>query len=607
MLRKFLISIAGLALVATPALADFTNAIAPLWDNTLRQGKIFQSVKSTVAYGSGSQVDVRVWAPSLLDGGTGPLQNNAAVAVLGGKLVGVTSTSSSTSINRAVIALGTSLQLDSLGNYTSNNILVYEPGNWSDTVGNILPDGRVIFRANFSTAGLQNNIEYLPINPGVQTAIPEPAAGTKIYTGCGIDGAALTAFLGVPAVISDGSTGMFIGQTNFDSATGCINPTLNIWHHTGSVLSLDNPNDDAVIEYSVPAMEAWSTANGVPIAPANDGRSSQPNMQYVNGYLYVVFGYNDTSTGGSQRPLLLAIDMIVDPNGVVSSNDPTDAVVIFPPVTTPASTFVDHQATGGGSDPFFNKRFDMNRHGQIVVVAETTEATVPAHFYQLLRYDPTFDINGRINGYAAPVVIADAGPVGDARDAIVDGLVAGLSVTAMSGASIDDQGNIGFSANYATGGLDPTDSALYYYEAATNTLHRLLVEKQVIDTPVTGMKLTLGLFPSGQSDMFFAPSMDKSAHVMAVNFGSFTADPNNPDPTRDPYGGSRGTLMVAIGHTGDLNYDGKTDLSDLAALLAVYGVNFLSPGYIPAADLNLDGAIDLGDLAALLSFYGKNW
>lgn len=606
MLRKFSLGLAGIAALATPALADFTNAIAPFWDSTDREGKLFQAVTSTVAYGSGSPLLVRVWAPSLLDSGTGPLQNNAAVTIRNGELVGVTSTSSSTSLNRAVIQLGLCRQLDNLGNYTSNNILVYEPGNWSDTVGNILPDGRVIYRSNFSTAGLQNNQEFSQLTPHVQTAIPEPDHGTKMFTGCGIDGAALTAFLGVPAVVSDGSGGMYLGQTDFDSGTGCVNPTLNIWHYTGTTLSMDNPNDDAMIEYSVPVMEAWSTAHGVPISPANDGRASQPNFQYVNNYLYNVFGYNDTSTGGSQRPLLLAIDMIRDPNGAINS-DVTDSIIIYPPVTSPISTFVDHQATGAGSDPFFNKRFDMNRHGQIAIVSETQEPNVPQRYYQVLRYDPTFDGGGRINGYNAPVLIADAAPIGDTRDAIVDGLAAGLGVTAISGVSIDDQGNIGFNSNYATGQTDPIDSALYFYQASTNSLHRLLVEKQVINTPATGVALTLGIFPSGQSDMFFAPSMDKSAHVMSVNFGGFTADPNNPDPTRDPYGGSRGTLMVAIGHVGDVNFNGVTDLGDLAQVLAAYGSSYGSPNYIPSADLDLDGQINLSDIAQLLSNYGHTW
>ena len=48
----------------------------------------------------------------------------------------------------------------------------------------------------------------------------------------------------------------------------------------------------------------------------------------------------------------------------------------------------------------------MNSAGQFVVVAESI-ASVPT--YQLLLYNPTFD-GDRINGFEAPILIADAGP-----------------------------------------------------------------------------------------------------------------------------------------------------------------------------------------------------
>ena len=55
---------------------------------------------------------------------------------------------------------------------------------------------------------------------------------------------------------------------------------------------------------------------------------------------------------------------------------------------------------------------------------------------------------------------------------------------------------------------------------------------------------------------------------------------------------------------GDVDGDGDTDLSDLAALLAAYNTSAGDPAYNPAADFDSDGDIDLSDLAFLLSDYG---
>ncbi len=55
---------------------------------------------------------------------------------------------------------------------------------------------------------------------------------------------------------------------------------------------------------------------------------------------------------------------------------------------------------------------------------------------------------------------------------------------------------------------------------------------------------------------------------------------------------------------GDVDGDGDTDLSDLAALLAAYGTATGDPVYDPNADLDADGDVDLSDLAFLLGDYG---
>jgi len=56
--------------------------------------------------------------------------------------------------------------------------------------------------------------------------------------------------------------------------------------------------------------------------------------------------------------------------------------------------------------------------------------------------------------------------------------------------------------------------------------------------------------------------------------------------------------------SGDADDDGDIDLSDLAALLAVYGLCIEDPGFNPAVDFDSSGCIDLADLAILLSDYG---
>ncbi|MBU0616080.1 MAG: lamin tail domain-containing protein, partial [Planctomycetes bacterium] len=55
---------------------------------------------------------------------------------------------------------------------------------------------------------------------------------------------------------------------------------------------------------------------------------------------------------------------------------------------------------------------------------------------------------------------------------------------------------------------------------------------------------------------------------------------------------------------GDVDGDGDTDLSDLAALLGAYGTGPGDPGWNPAADFDGDDDVDLSDLAHLLGDYG---
>lgn len=70
---------------------------------------------------------------------------------------------------------------------------------------------------------------------------------------------------------------------------------------------------------------------------------------------------------------------------------------------------------------------------------------------------------------------------------------------------------------------------------------------------------------------------------------------------------SGGSFTFTVGGsvcTGDLNGDNHVDLSDLAALLANYGL--ASGATYSQGDLNGDGKVDLSDLAALLAVFGNN-
>jgi len=63
-------------------------------------------------------------------------------------------------------------------------------------------------------------------------------------------------------------------------------------------------------------------------------------------------------------------------------------------------------------------------------------------------------------------------------------------------------------------------------------------------------------------------------------------------------------VALAAACDGDVDGDGDTDLSDLAALLSAYGSFLGDPNYNPSADFDADNDVDLSDLAFLLGDYG---
>jgi len=566
-------------------------------DTSGRMGRVFSSSPSFVANGVGSAKAVRVWVPLLVDADTS-WQNNSVVTVVGGEIMGATSIYNPAFTSGqvdAVICFGTADQLDNVGGYTSTDIVIFEPGDYSDTVGRILADGTVVYRANFNSSASQNNLEWAACLPGQQTPIPEPAAGGKILVGPGIDGVAGSAFIGVPDALEGAAGHFWVGNSTFDSFTGNIPRGVCIWDYDPSGAALPAATPDYV--YTQTAGETWAAANGAAVDPG-DGRQTQPVLANVMGVNYVIFGINDTNAGGAARPALFCVDAFED------GDDYTGAVAIAPPA---GFLFVDHQATGGGTGPFENSHFDINAFGQIAALTESTDPNNPS--FQAVLYNPVFTA-GRITGYDPAIILADAGAIDVVNDTLAGPLMDPNApdpvINSISGVAINDRGNVAFSATYDTGiPFDPNDpnsltiwsSGGFMYDSSNGSLHRVLSRNDVVGQAAFG-EVAIGTIPQEDSDSYFGRSLADSADVMVFNF-RVNFSPDLP-------GGARGVAVAVLGHIGDVNLDGLVDLGDLALTLASFGAAFGSPAYNPQADLNLDGTIDLGDLAIVLAAFGSS-
>jgi hypothetical protein len=598
MLKRLVMGVAATAVLVAPSATVNAGDCDIECDTTLRQGRVFEAADSVVIYGAGDLMLVRTWVPLLIDDQTA-LLNNSVVRIVDGRILGGTTTYSV--IPFVVACFGTADLYDANGGYTSNDIVVWESSAYSNTVGQLLGDGSLIWRANYAGAA-QNNLEWTLCVPGQQTPIPEPAGGTGILEGPGIDNGDDNAYLGTPGAIEHG-THFYVGVTGFGPSGNTIPTGCDIYDYdpAGPVLSVQDP----AYVYTQAGAEAFANDNGLSI-PAGNGRQTEPVLASVNDVCYVVFGINDTALGGSARPVLLAVDAFEDGDAFAG------AVAIMAPA---GFRFVDHQATGGGSNVFENAHFDMNSSGQIVALTERIVSGDPNDVptYQAVRYDPIFT-GDRITGFSGPTIIADAGPLDSKPE---DGLVGPFYtgepptiewINAISGVGINDAGNIAFVGLYDTGEpIDPNDpnsptrwdDAAYFYDASVDTLHQVLRENDVLVYDNNGLPIQLALGPLARedSDAFMGASLADDADVLAVNFRA----------NRDSLDGlSRGVAVVAVGHAGDVDFDRDVDLTDLAALLSSYGSAFETPTYDSQADFDLDGDVDLTDLAALLADYGAS-
>ncbi|KKK49008.1 hypothetical protein LCGC14_3139400 [marine sediment metagenome] len=108
------------------------------------------------------------------------------------------------------------------------------------------------------------------------------------------------------------------------------------------------------------------------------------------------------------------------------------------------------------------------------------------------------------------------------------------------------------------------------------------------------------------------PLQEPTAHDAIMATITFDADPGvvcfRDHLPHNLYASVQGfeivPCLVGIPRLGDIDGDGDVDLSDLAALLASYGLCVGDPGYNPDADFDGNGCVDLDDLAEVLDRYG---
>ncbi|MCK4872886.1 MAG: hypothetical protein KAS72_09190 [Phycisphaerales bacterium] len=555
---------------------------AEVYDPDTRSGEIFSSTDSVVVFGLDQPITVRYWVPLLLDEASSAL-NNALVRIIDGRVLGGVSSFSSAGNPNLIWYLGTADQLDANGGYTSNNVQIDEyPEYRTNTLGQMLSDGTLVYRANYAGTA-QNNIEAVLSDVfSQQPPYPEPGVGDEILDGPGTSGEAGSVYLGNPAAIeSIEGAGYWVGVSCYDAGSGNVPVGVNLWLYNG----IARPAVTADYTYTQAAAEAFAISHGVTIDPPGEGRQTQPVLANVEGVLYCVHGINDTTEGGGGRPAIMAIDAFED------NDSYTGAVAILPPLN---SRFIDHQATGGGTSPFEGKHFDMNSTGQFVVVAETIQS-VPT--YSLLLYNPIMSA-GRISAFASPITIADAGPLSVIDEGLGGPIILPDDIiNAISGVGINEAGNIAFTATYDTGEVDEygdpiLSSAAYFYDAGTGLIHQVLREGDLVGQ--VGNQISVGLLPQEGSDSFYGPSLADEADVIAFNFR----------PDNEPTGGVRGSIVIAMDHMGDADFDGDVDQSDLGILLAAYNSTFGTPMYDPQADFDADGDIDQSDLGILLANYG---
>ena len=530
-------------------LAAGSVATAVDYDVTGQAGQYAESVVPTVVRGTGGNfLDATVYIPWLIDADNGPLMNSAVVQTVGGAPLGGVTTFSSDIFPKFVAAIGS---VDGTGQ-SNDGFILEGAANRSNSPGYMLPDGTFGWRANFDFSS-QNNLESSVVNLS-NTAAPT-TQGTQVFNAASNTNSNL--FMGTPSGVRNGTGDLLTGVTAFDGFTGAITRGVGVF--TGSN---NDPSTDASFEWlqdntPVPTGETTSTV-----------RQTQPELASVMSpsgaqQEYVCFGVGLSGgaaiSGGSTEPIYFVVDLMDTNDGF------TNAAYIHADGDGDLSTannalkFVDHQATGGGTQPFVNSQFSMNSAGQVAAILR--DETVTPNVFKVLVYSPIWNGAGdRIVGYNAPVEAARSG-----QDTIVDTFQQGaipVTVTPIAGASISDNGRVAFTAiteanfDMVTGDLLNSTTDAFVWEPMTDTLHSIVRGGQngtiVSDAfGANGGDVQLGFFPTDiQSDGFNRDGFSDDGDTLAINFRSGIENDALDGGILNPGGAEnavRGTITVSLG------------------------------------------------------------
>ncbi len=633
-------TIVALALAATAG-----TAFAVDYDPTGQAGR-FDSLRPAMLVGGagGSFAPSRVYVPIILDEDDGLLnspgvQNNPA---LNNTPFGAWTTFSSTAGSppvKVVGAFGTTDASNPGGG--SNDVFLSEGAiTASNTVGQLVRDGTLVYRANFNSSVPQNNLEVRqimwPMNtPGGSITGSSPDRVFGAFPG--IDGiAGGSTFLSTPGA-ERFEMDLYTGNTNFNGGTAAIANGVNIYKNLG--------NDPlAPVALWLQDDCPLPTLPG-PTPDVGEVRQTAPTLQTVNlpngtQALYTAFGMGISEGGsgtpyssGSARPLYFIVDEVTaggfgDGFAFIDADGDNDLNIANPGVR-----FIDHQATGGGPSPFVGRQFDMNSRGQIAALYE--DRGVTPRVYEVRLFNPIFSTAGdRIIGYSAPVTVARSGQDGIVEELqTVGGAPAGpIFLVPFGGVAIDEAGRVAFTAvtekiEVPAGPgqfrLQNSTNDVMVWEPCTGSLHSVLQGGQNGDifTSNTGAELSLGIFPVDQaSDGFTGAGLSDFGGHIALTFRN-NSDEGGLDRDTDGLldkGGTlrpglaneasvRGMVVLTLGDftrscPSDTNGDGIVNFADLNTILSNFGASDAS---IACIDGNNDNIINFADLNAVLSAFGQ--
>jgi len=135
-----------------------------------------------------------------------------------------------------------------------------------------------------------------------------------------------------------------------------------------------------------------------------------------------------------------------------------------------------------------------------------------------------------------------------------------------------------------------------FAENVTVTLYYNITANKII-----GTQYNMTLFPGQNQTLFFV--LDTTGVEYCHNYtitavATIPLDNNPADNTLD-------NVYIKVRIIGDLNGDGKVDITDLAMASAAFGSYPGHPRWNPAADINRDNRIDIQDIARVSANFGK--